>query len=63
MKSTNLYTIDDYLAECDRAKRNRDNAPTCKAKRQWHRYLCRLIKEIQTFDKFKGTSYATNVII
>lgn len=58
MKATNLVTIEDYIYECGKVNAEMLRAKNRRDKRSKRRYLCRLVQEIQTFDKYKGTAYA-----
>lgn len=52
-----LVTIADYLAECERVANKVKATINKREKRNRRKYLHRLVKEIQTFDKHKGTNY------
>jgi len=52
-----LVTIADYLAECERVANKVKATRNKREKRNRRKYLHRLVKEIQTFDKHKGTNY------
>lgn len=52
-----LVTIADYLTECERIAKKIRATTNKREKRNGRKYLHRLVKEIQTFDKYRGTNY------
>lgn len=51
-----LITIEDYIVECKKVQKEIERTDNIREKRNKRKYLHRLWKDIQEFDKYNGTN-------